>query len=102
MKQSIIRYRTKPELADENQRLIENVFEELRTKSPEGIRYLVMKLGDGTFIHFVIVESDDGANPLTRLKAFQSFRSGIEERCIEQPQAGAVTIVGDYRMLGRS
>jgi hypothetical protein len=102
MKQSIIRYRTKPEMADENQRLIENVFEELRTKSPEGLRYLVMKLGDGTFIHFVIVESDDGASPLTRLEAFQSFRSGIAERCIEQPQAGAVTIVGDYRMLGRS
>jgi hypothetical protein len=102
MKQSIIRYRTKSEMADENQRLIENVFEQLRSKSPEGIRYLVMKLGDGTFIHFVIVESDDGASPLTRLEAFQSFQSGIAERCIEQPQAGAVTIVGDYRMLGRS
>jgi hypothetical protein len=102
MKQSIIRYRTKPEMADENQCLIENVFEELRTKSPEGLRYLVMKLGDGTFIHFVIVESDDDANPLPRLEAFQSFRSGIEERCIEQPRAGAATIVGNYRMLGGS
>ena len=100
MKQTIVRYRTKPEMADENQRLIENVFAELQMKSPEGIRYLVMKLGDGTFIHFVIVESDDGASPLLRLDAFQSFRSSIEERCVEQPQAGAVTIVGDYRMLG--
>ena len=102
MKRTVVRYRTKPEMADENQRLIENVFAELQTKSPEGIRYLVMKLGDGTFIHFVIAESDDGASPLPQLEAFQSFGSGIAERCIEQPQTGAVTIVGDYRMLGRS
>jgi hypothetical protein len=102
MKRTVVRYRTKPEMADENQRLIESVFAELQTKSPEGIRYLVMKLGDGTFIHFVIVESDDGDSPLPRLEAFQSFRSRIAERCIEQPQTGAVTIVGNYRMLGRS
>jgi hypothetical protein len=102
MKQTIVRYSTRPEMAGENQRLIENVFEELQTKSPEGIRYLVLKLGDGTFIHFVIVESDDGVNPLPQLEAFQSFRSGIEERCVEQPQAVAATIVGNYRMLGRS
>jgi hypothetical protein len=102
MKQTIVRYRTKPDMADDNQRLIENVFAELQAKAPEGIRYMVMKLGDGTFMHFVIVESDDDANPLSRLEAFQSFRSGIAERCIEQPQAGAATIVGNYRMLGRS
>ena len=102
MKRTVVRYRTKPEMADENQRLIENVFAELQTKSPEGIRYLVMKLGDGKFIHFVIAESDDGASPLPQLEAFQSFRNGIAERCIEQPQTGAMIIVGDYRMLGRS
>jgi hypothetical protein len=101
MKQTIVRYRTKPDMADDNQRLIENVFAELQAKAPEGIRYMVMKLDDGTFMHFVIVESDDDANPLSRLEAFQSFRSGIAERCIEQPQTGAATIVGNYRMLGR-
>ena len=89
MKRTVVRYKTKPEMADENQRLIENVFAELQTNSPEGIRYLVMKLGDGTFIHFVIAESDDGASPLPQLEAFQSFRNGIAERCIEQPQRPA-------------
>jgi hypothetical protein len=34
------------------------------------------------------------------LEAFRAFQSGIKERCIEPPQAGEVTIVGNYRMLG--
>ena len=77
MKRTVVRYRTKPEMADENQRLIENVFAELQTKSPEGIRYLVMKLGDGKFIHFVIAESDDGASPLPQLEPFSHSATAL-------------------------
>ena len=36
---------------------------------------------------------------LPGLAAFKAFQSGIRERCIEPPQPGAVTIVGNYRML---
>ena len=34
--------------------------------------------------------------------AFQAFQTGIRDRCIEPPQSGEVTIVGNYRMLGES
>jgi len=98
MKRTLVRYRTKPEKAQENERLIEKVFQELREKSPEGVRYLALKLGDGTFVHFTSVE--DGASPVTALAAFRLFQGGITERCIEPPQAGDATIVGNYRMLG--
>ena len=54
MKRTIVRYKTKPETAQENERLIQQVFQELQAKSPEGVRYLALKLGDGTFIHFSI------------------------------------------------
>ena len=97
MKQTLVRYRTKPEKAQENQRLIEKVFEELHTKSPKGLRYLALRLGDGTFVHFVSVE--EGAPSVTTLEAFRTFQDGIKERCAEPPQAGEVTIVGNYRML---
>lgn len=97
MKRILVRYKTKPEKAQENERLIEAVFQELRAKSPEGVRYLALKLGDGTFVHFASVEG--GANPLSALEAFRSFQQDIKERCIEPPQAGDVTIVGNYRML---
>jgi hypothetical protein len=100
MKRMLVRYKTKPELAQENARLIEQVFQELHAKSPEGLRYLALKLADGTFVHFVATEPAAGASPLLALEAFRAFQSGIKERCIEPPQAGEVTIVGNYRMLG--
>ena len=100
MKRTLVRYRTKPERAEENERLIGEVFQELQQKAPDGVRYLALKLDEGTFLHFVMVESDDGTSPVTGLAAFQAFRSGIKERCIESPQSGDVTIVGNYRMVG--
>jgi hypothetical protein len=97
MKRTLVRYKTKPEQSAENVRLIEQVFRELKAKAPDGVRYLALKLGDGTFVHFVQIE--DGATPIPSLDAFRSFQSGIKERCVELPQSGEATIVGNYRML---
>ena len=98
MKRTLIRYKTKPELADRNAELIAGVFEELKAAKVEGVRYLSLRLDDDTFVHFVETESDT-ANALPGLAAFKAFQSGIRERCIEPPVAGGVTIVGNYRML---
>ena len=97
MKRTLVRYKTKPEATEANQRLIETVFEELRTKSPAGVRYLVLRLGDGSFVHLSMTE--DGATAIPDLQAFQAFQSGIKERCMEPPQANQATIVGNYWML---
>lgn len=97
MKRNLVRYKTKPEQSAENVRLIEQVFRELKAKAPDGVRYLALKLGDGTFVHFVQIE--DGATPIPSLDAFRPFQSGIKERCVELPQSGEATIVGNYRML---
>jgi hypothetical protein len=100
MKQTLIRYKTKPESAKENERLVEKVFQELRAKSPEGARYLVLRLNDGTFVHFVMVETEDGVSPIPGLEAFRAFQTGIKERCVEPPQANEAIVIGNYRMLG--
>jgi hypothetical protein len=100
MKLTVVRYRTKPERTEENQRLVEGVFQELRAKSPDDVRYLNLKLSDGTFIHISVAETRDGVSPIPRLEAFRSFQAGIKERCIEPPQQSDATIVGHYRMLG--
>ena len=102
MKRTVVRYRMKPETAEENERLIREVFQELREKSPEGVRYLALQLSDTTFIQFSVVETKDGANSIPQLEAFRSFQRGIKERCVELPQSGAATVVGNYRMLGES
>jgi hypothetical protein len=100
MKRTVVRYRTKPDSTEENARLIAGVFGELEARAPDGVRYLVLKLDDGSFIHFVTAETDAGTSPLTALEAFRRFQSGVRDRCAEPPQSAAATVVGSYRVLG--
>lgn len=100
MKLTVVRYKTKPETSDENAHLIQAVFQELRTKSPDDVRYLALRLSDGTFVHVSIAETKDGASPIPQLEAFRLFQPGLKERCIEPPQQSDATIVGNYRMFG--
>jgi hypothetical protein len=100
MKRTLIRYRTKPELADQNAALVAAVFEELKWAKPEGVRYVTLRLDDDNFVHFVETATDDGVSALSKLGAFKAFQSGIHERCAEPPLVRGATIVGNYRMLG--
>jgi hypothetical protein len=99
MKRTLIRYKTRPDMADKNAELIAGVFEELKSTRPEGVRYLSLRLEDNSFIHFVETAADDGTSAIPGLSAFKAFASGIRERCAEPPLTGNVTIVGNYRML---
>jgi hypothetical protein len=99
MKRTLILYETKSESTRDNERLIEAVFRELHAKAPDGVRYMALKLDDGTFVHFSIVDADAQPNPIVALKAFEAFQSGIKERCATPPRARAATVVGSYRML---
>ena len=99
MRRTVIRYRTKPDMADRNAELVAAVFAELKAAQPEGFRYMSLRLEDDTFIHFVEAAADDGSSPLPKLAAFAAFQSGIRERCAEPPLPKGAAIVGNYRML---
>lgn len=99
MRRTVIRYRTKPDMADRNAELVAAVFAELKAAQPEGLRYMSLRLEDDTFIHLVESAADDGTSPLPKLAAFAAFQSGIRERCAEPPVAKGATIVGNYRLL---
>jgi hypothetical protein len=101
MQRRLIRYKTKPEFSDKNAELISAVFAELKATNPEGIRYLTLRLEDDTFIHLVETVAGDSSK-LTTLPAFQTFQSGVRDRCAEPPLVRSVAIVGNYRMLGES
>jgi len=96
--QRVIRYKTLPAAADENEQLIRRVFAELLMKNPPQLRYAALKLMDGTFTH--LVAADEAANnPLRQLHAFREFTRDIASRCEEQPHSAEVTVIGNYRML---
>jgi hypothetical protein len=97
MKWTLVRYRTKPDRADENQRLSAAVFEELKDKAPAGLRYAVFRLPDDTFVHLAAL--DDSGTPLSSLNTFRAFQKDIRERCADAPQPAEPRLVGNYGML---
>jgi len=94
----VIRYRTKPEQGDENERLVREVFAELAREDPEGLHYAAFRLGDGvSFVHVALL--DGGANALTSSPAFAAFQARIDERCAEGPIPADAAVIGNFRLL---
>ena len=56
----LIRYKTKPERTQENAELIAKVFEELHATAPGDVGYLALRLADGSFVHIVAAETEEG------------------------------------------
>jgi hypothetical protein len=96
----MVRYKTKPDRAGENKQYVEQVFQELLSSGPEGLRYATFKLADGvSFVHIASIETADGRNPLAQSRAFKAFQAGINDRCEEPPVAVDLTEVGSYRFF---
>ena|SRR5689334_20021736 len=94
----VVQYRTRPGAAEENQRLVEQVYAQLARENPGGLRYATFRLADGvTFIHLSISEGE--VNPLTQLSTFAEFQREIGERCVELPRLLGASLVGSYHFL---
>jgi hypothetical protein len=92
----VVRYRTKPEAADENARLVRNVYEELATDQPEGFHYMTLQLDDGvSFVH-VAIHDESAENPLAKSDAFARFQAGLAERLEHGPEPTPANVVGSY------
>lgn len=98
MRNILIRYQVKPGREAENRALIEGVFSELATAQPDKLRYAVLELDDGTFIHSAVVPDDPADNPLRAIAAFGRFQAANDRRVGEAVQSTA-KIVGNYKML---
>jgi hypothetical protein len=93
----VVRYRTEPDRAAENQALVEQVFAELAKEQPDGLRYATFRLADGvSFVHVAEVDTADGTNPLSHIAAFGEFQREIPDRLVEGPDVADATIVGSY------
>jgi hypothetical protein len=93
----VVRYQARSDRADENQRLIEAVFAELRERNPKGFTYQVFRLDDGvSFVHAVTEDDVPERDSLQDVPAFQAFVAKIAERCDVAPVAMGATVVGSY------
>lgn len=96
MRQVMVRYAVRPECADENTRLITEVFDSLRRSAPPGLSYASYKLEDGvSFVHVATV-LDEANNPLLQLAEFRAFTAGIHARCDVAPVTTVLHEVGSY------
>lgn len=99
MKQVMVRYKVKPERAQENEELVRAVYDELQRTAPAGLRYATFQLEDGvSFVH--IAQTEDGQNPLTEVAAFREFQKEVGERCEEAPVVAELREIGSYRFFG--
>jgi hypothetical protein len=102
MGSTMVRYKVRPERADENVVLVEAVYAELARDQPDGLRYATFRLPDGVSFMHVVIETDQPGRILGRLASFQAFQKDIAGRCEEPPVATEIVLVGSYGVGVRS
>jgi predicted SnoaL-like aldol condensation-catalyzing enzyme len=97
-KRLVTRYATKSaEAADENQRRVEAVFEELAASRPDNVSYIVLRLADGSFVHVSFHNhGDDEVNPISSAAAFGRFQQDHTDRRDGGVDQQTATLVGAY------
>ena len=97
-KRLVTRYATRSaDAADENQRRVEGVFEELASTQPDNVSYLVLRLADDSFVHVSFHNhSDDEVNPIASTAAFAHFQDGHADRREGGVDQQTAELVGVY------
>jgi hypothetical protein len=85
------------EAADENQRRVEGVFDELSTTKPDNVSYIVLRLADDSFVHVSFHDhGDDEVNPIASTAAFAHFQDGHSDRREGGVDQQTAQLVGAY------
>jgi hypothetical protein len=97
-KRLVTRYAMKSaEAADENQRRVEGVFDELAAAKPDSVSYIVLRLADDSFVHVSFHNhGDDEVNPIASTAAFTHFQDGHADRREGGVDQQTAELVGAY------
>jgi hypothetical protein len=97
-KRLVTRYATRSaEAADENQRRVEGVFDELSATRPDTVSYLVLRLEDDSFVHLSFHDhGEDEVNPIASTASFAHFQEGHADRRAGGVDQQKATLVGAY------
>jgi quinol monooxygenase YgiN len=92
--QVMIRCKVRPDEAEASLESFREVYEEMRSVQPKGLRYATFQLEDKvTFVSFAEME---GPEVLQQLEAFQRLRATPRERFDEPPVLTMLHEVGSY------
>jgi hypothetical protein len=85
------------EAANENQRRIEGVFDELAAAKPDNVSYIVLRLADDSFVHVSFhSHGEDEVNPIASTAAFAHFQDGHADRREGDVDQQTAQLVGAY------
>lgn len=85
------------EAADENQRRVEGVFDELGATRPDNVSYIVLRLADDSFVHLSFHNhGDEAPNPIASTAAFAHFQDGHADRREGAVDQQTAELVGAY------
>ena len=91
----MIRCKVRPDGAAANLGLLQEMYEEMRSVQPKGLRYATFQLEDKvTFVSFA--EMDEGPEVLQQLEVFQRLRATPDEQFDEPPVLTMLHEVGSY------
>ena len=96
MGSSMVRYKVRPDRADENVALVQAVYAQLDRERPEGLHYATLRLPDGVSFMHIVIDTDQPGQILGQLATFHAFTADIESRCDEPPVVTELTLVGSY------
>ena len=83
--------------ANENQRRVEGVFDELAATKPDNVSYIVLRLADDSFVHVSFHNhSDDEVNPIASTVAFAHFQQDHADRREGGVDQQTAELVGAY------
>jgi hypothetical protein len=97
-KRLVTRYATQSaEAANENQRRVEGVFDELAATRPANVSYIVLRLADDSFVHVSFHDhGDDEVNPIASTAAFAHFQKDHTDRREGGVDQQTAQLVGAY------
>ncbi len=97
-KRLVTRYASRSaDAANENQRRVEGVFDELAVAKPDNVSYIALRLADDSFLHVSFHDhGDDEPNPIASTAAFAHFQQDHANRREGGVDQQTATPVGAY------
>lgn len=94
----MIRYQVKPDQLEQHLKLHHDVYEALAAARLPGLREATFQVGEDEASFVSLVEAESMPVPGTaELAAFQRYREGLDERCVEPSTMTVLQESGSYR-----